>query len=160
MDVFYQTVFDSLLEHECMHMLVIYIEYQGPFMFANTKQMKKKNTEPIRFSARPNGRKSQSHVFKTTFWNDVKCCDMSTFIEDESREQLTSDLNLWNGQEMLSCHVTVSPVCWQKCHFQGLICASCQSRQPIAAVISASVWRVQEVCAERCVDICVYLTGR
>lgn len=40
LDVFYLTVFDSFLEHERMHMLVIYVEYQGLFMSGNPKQMK------------------------------------------------------------------------------------------------------------------------
>ena len=51
---------------------------------------------------------------------------MSTLIEDvssaaESLISIFSPLFPYR-QEMLACHVTVSTVCWQKCHFQRPIC--------------------------------------
>ena len=62
-----------MCEHKRMHMLVIYIEYQGLFMFGlespKTDEKKKKSARHIRvcfpqLSLRP---QCQWHIFKTTF---------------------------------------------------------------------------------------------
>lgn len=123
-------------EHEHMYMLVIYIEYQALFMFGLQILNSRKNMTHIQicfFHSSASESQCQWHIFKTTFWHDIKHWTVNI---DRRWEQSSweSDLNLLfsplssfsNLEEMLSCHVTVLTVCWQKCHFQ----------RPIALILS------------------------
>lgn len=139
------------------HML--YIKYQGLFVFGleRLKQSREAEAHSDLFSTAHN--RSVSGTFSNriltwykTLWN----------VNTDGRWEWSgweSDLNLLlfspNLHEMLRCHVTVFTVCWQKCNFHA------------KANLAEIVHRIFEnrermmclkVCAEWCVNICVYLS--
>lgn len=142
------------------HML--YIKYQGLFVFGLEllKQPREHETHSDLFSTAQN--RSVSGTFSNriltwykTLWN----------VNTDGRWERSgweSDLNLLlfspNLHEMLRCHVTVFTVCWQKWNpppRKGNL-------KEIVPLISDNreCMKCLEVCAEWCVNICVYLSWR
>ncbi len=109
-------------EHERMHMLVIYMEYPGLFMFSlEVLNIQKRHSQiwfaqfGLRTTISVAHFQNQILPWYITLWN----------VNIDGRWEQSSwmsDLNLLsslsNLQETFCCHVTVFTVCWQKCHFQ------------------------------------------
>lgn len=136
--------------------------------FGNPKQPKKKEKKKTWgefksvFHSSASEPQCQWHIFKTTFWHDIKHSEMSTLIEDGSRAagSLISIFSLLSSplsptlQEMLCCHVKVFTVCWQKCHFQRCISLilSEQARDSPANLSQTGVFCHRMMCEFLCLS--------
>lgn len=93
--------------------------------FGNPKHLKK-NTHSYLFSTARLQNRSVSGAFSKPhsdmIWNTLKCQHWWKMGAERLRVWYQSFLSsVSNLHEMLRCHVTVSTVCWQKCHFQSPI---------------------------------------
>ena len=113
-----------------LHMLVIYIEYQGLFMFGleSPKQTNKKHETHLSLFSTAQLQTTmsvahfQNHILTwyKTLWNVNidRRWEHSSWGSDLNL-RFSSPLFFPDLQEMLRCHVKVFTVCWQKCHFHG-----------------------------------------
>lgn len=123
---FYLTAFDLFLDSSAhshaRHLCTISGSIHVWFETLNSR----KNTRHIFSHTSASEAPYQQHIYKTTFWHDLKHSEMSTLIEDGIRAagsliSISSSLDsafFSDLGEMLCCHVRVFTVCWQKCHFQ------------------------------------------